>query len=352
MKTSTRSIRLLAYSLCLVAGLYNCKTKDVDSLTPFTYSFGDLDNIKLPDLKETTPAPVLVTEATSTPSAKAGAVGDGLKAAVASGIVPDAVQQASNDVSKVFSEQQATALADGLSADVLNAFDADGTLPASVGASVETLFKNETMKGYLPTVTPAMVNGKVVSARISATPIVIPPLVVLNSVTSDTEDKCKKEANTAYNKALNNLNTTQRTQTATVNATYKQRESAAKTDNAGCRTSITAKYKALLDADAKTRDQNLANLQNARKTLGEVNYHFLVAQEKATYAKNVLIHRGQRADELKACDDARDAKILAAADARDKDLANINTTYNNLAASLTTALNKAIVSCHNQGNGG
>lgn len=352
MKTSTRSIKLLAYSLCLVAGLYNCKTKDVDSLTPFTYTFGDLDNIKLPDLQETAPAPVVVTAATSTPSAKALAVGDGLKVAVATGVVPASVKQASDDVSKVFSEQQATALADGLSAEVLSAFDADGTLPPALGASIETLFNNETMKAYLPTVTLPMVNGKAVSARVSASPITVPPIVVLNSITGNSEDKCKKEANAAYNKALNALNTTQRTQTATVNATYKQRESVAKTDNASCRSDITAKYKALLEADAKTRDQNLANLKDARKTLGEVNYRFLVAQEKATYAKNVLIHRGQRATELKACDDARDAKILAAAAARDKDLTTINTTYNTLAASLTTALNKAIASCHNQGNGG
>ncbi len=335
-----------------MVGLYNCKTKDVDSLTPFTYSFGDLDNIKLPDLQETAPAPVVVTAATSTPSVKASAVGDGLKAAIASGVVPTAVKQASDDVSKVFSEQQATALADGLSDQVLGAFDADGTLPTDLGATIETLFKNDVMKTYLPTVTSPMVNGKAISARISAVPVVVPPIVVLNSITSDSEDKCKKEANTAYNKALNTLNTAQRTQTATVNASYKQRESAAKTDNVSCRSGITDKYKTLLEADAKTRDQNLANLKDARKTLGEVNYHFLVAQEKATYAKNVLIHRGQRADELKACDEARDAQILAAAAARDKDLTTINTTYNTLAASLTTALNKAIASCHNQGNGG
>ena len=74
MNTMKSTIKTLVCGLGLVAVLYNCKTKDVDSLTPFTYTFKGFDDVKLPEVKATAPAAVSVTQATVTPSVATAAV--------------------------------------------------------------------------------------------------------------------------------------------------------------------------------------------------------------------------------------------------------------------------------------
>ncbi len=350
MKNSNRSLRLFAYSLCLVAGLYNCKSKDVDSLTPFTYTIKGLDDVKLPEVKATVPAPVLVTPASVAASAQASAVTDGLKNIAASGQVPAAVQQAAADVAKAIPAAKASSLAAGFTPDVLNNLGSTGKLPDNLKSDVASVTSNPAMQGYWPTFTLPKVNGKSVGGRVGA--VAITPIVETNAVTESGVDACKKAANDAYATAIANLNTAKQAQTATITTAYAKAEAAANAGVPACQSGIPAKYLALVQAAKTNLDANVANLNAAKTVLGEATYNLLVVLNYVAYSQLVSGLVTLQAAETNACAATRDATIASAAIARDTDLNTINTNYNAVVAAATKTRDQIINSCHNQGNGG
>lgn len=351
MKNASHYLKLAASGLCLTAVLYNCKPNEVASLTPFEYTFKGLDDVKLPDVQPTTPAAVSVTAATVTLSAQAAAVSSGLQAIATSGKVPEVVQQAASDVGKVISQDKATSLEAGFTDEVVKTLTEKGTLPTALKSDVWTITGNPTMKAYLPTFSLPQVNGKTVGARTGATPDITIPAIAAFSTLKD-EDKCKKAANDAFKKAVDGLDATRKAQTATIEAAYRPYEAAANSDYISCQSGIPAKYKTLIDNAKKDLDNNLANLKAGKKVMGESMYKTLTAMAYVTYSQVIEVYNNLMAAEMKACDLAKEAKLTAARAARDKDLSTINTNYNAVLHSAEASRDKAVASCHNQGNGG
>lgn len=350
MKNTNQTTRWLAYSLCLATTLYNCKTKEVTTVTPGTYTFSGLDNVKLPDLTPTAPAAVSVTAATITVSPMTAALSAGLKNIAASGQVPAAVSAAASTVGGVASAEKMASLATAFTPDVVNTLTSKGELPASLKADVSTIAGNAAVKAYLPTYTLPQVNGKAVSARTGANALV--PVAVANAVQDVNTDACKAAATAAYTTAVGRLDATRTTQTATVNATYTQYETADNAEVPSCQSGVPAKYAALITSAKTDLDATIANLNAARETLGEESFNNLTVLSYVTYSQTIQVYATLLAAETNACSLTRDAKIAAAKIAQTTDLNTITTNYNTALVSAATARDKAIAGCHNQGNGG
>ncbi|MFD2570777.1 hypothetical protein ACFSUS_09050 [Spirosoma soli] len=352
MKTVKSRIRLLLYVSCLAGTLYNCGTKDVEPVTPFTYTFKGFDNVKLPEVTPTAPAAVSVTAASVTSSTAAAAVSSGLSNLTATGQVPAAVQEAAANVSKAIPAEKAAQLVASFTPDVLNTVSTGGKLPANLETEVKAMAANPATKGYWPTYTLPTVNGKPVGGRASAPSgaSVVPATPVAYATTDD--DACKAAANAAYNSAVQNLDAAKASQTAAINSNYTQLETAIKAEAAPCKAGLPAKYDPMRALAKQTLDASLANLDAGKAVLGETTYNLLKVLLLASYADGLNLFTTLQNAEAAACDATGTAKLAAAQAARDADLSKINSNYNNALSPLTRARDQAVASCHNQGNGG
>ncbi|GAB3555210.1 hypothetical protein [Spirosoma fluminis] len=351
MKAVKPNFKLLASGLMLGATLYNCKTKDVESLTPFTYTFKGLDDVKLPEVKATAPAAVSVTAASVTSSTAAAAVTSGLANLTATGQVPAAVQQAAADVSKAVSPEKAAQLAASFTPAVLNTLSTTGALPANLQAEVKAITSNPALKAYLPTFTLPTVNGKPIGGRLPAKPAntVVPVTPVAYSTTDD--DACKAAANAAANTATQNLEATRTSQAAAINSAYTQNTAGVAAEAAPCKAGLPAKYDPMRASAQQTLNDALANLEAGRSILGEDSYSLLKAFQLAAYSDAAGMYNTLQAAETAACDATGAAKLANAQAARDADLGSITSNFNAAVARLTAARNSAVASCHNQGGG-
>ncbi|GAB3512618.1 hypothetical protein GCM10027341_53570 [Spirosoma knui] len=335
----------------LGATLYNCKTKDVESLTPFTYTFKGLEDVKLPEVKPTAPAAVSVTAASVTSSTAAAAVTSGLADLSATGQVPAAVQQAAADVSKAVSPEKAAQLAASFTPTVLTNLATTGALPASLQTEVKAITSNPALKAYLPTFTLPTVNGKPVGGRLPAKSgnTVVPVTPVAYSTMDD--DACKAAANAAYTTATQNLEAARTSQAGTINSAYTQNTAGVAAEAAPCKAGLPAKYDPMRASAQQTLNSALANLEAGRSVLGEESYSLLRILQLAAYAEAVGVYSTLQAAETAACDATGTAKLANAQAARDADLAAITNNFNAAVAQLTAARNTAVASCHNQGGG-
>ncbi|MBO0947791.1 hypothetical protein [Fibrella forsythiae] len=350
MKTAKLSIRFLAYGLCLAATLYNCKTKDVDSLTPFTYTFKGFDT-KLPDITPTAPAAVSVTASTFTSSTAAAAVSSGLSSMSATGVVPASVQQASNAVASAVSPAKAAELAASFSPAVMANLTATGTLPANLKAEASALAANPALKAYLPTFTLPTVNGKPVGGRTSSggETGLIEKLAATNARADD--DACKAAAAAAYNTALTTLNEGKATQDAAVNATFAAAQAAIASQATSCVGTVTTNFAPLRAAAAKDYNDGIAGLNANKAVLGSY-YDLLVVLYAVAYVDALGIYNTLQAAENAACSATATARTASATAARNTDLNKITANYNTAKTTLDRNLATAVASCHNQGNGG
>ncbi|GAB4024774.1 hypothetical protein GCM10028773_48350 [Spirosoma koreense] len=329
--------------LLLGAVMYNCKTKDVASITPFTYTFSGLDNIKMPDLTPTAPAAVTVTAGTVTSSTLTSAVTSALGNISATGQVPEVVQQAGASVGQAVSAEKAAALTSSLSPDM--------TLSADMKQQIAAIASNPALKAYLPTMTLPTVNGKPIGARLAAQTVATVAAAKAALLDGDA-DACKAAAAAAYNTVAQSLDATRASQTASVNATYAQLEAAANSDVNSCQAGVPAKYDPLRTTLKTQLTSTLATLNSIKGTLGDALYNQLALMAYVSYFQAVDNVDTIQAADVKACTATRDAKIAAAQVARDTDLGRINTSYNTVLATAAAARDKAIASCHNQGTGG
>lgn len=350
MKNANRGLKWLVCGLSLTTVLYNCKTKEVVTPAPVTYTFPGLDGVKLPDLKQTAPAAVSVTAATFTPSTQTDAVNGGLSDIASTGKVPAVVQQAGTDMGKAVSDDKARALVADFTADVIANLAKTGKLPASMQADVAAIAANPAVQAYMPTYTLPMVNGKPVGARSGANSHAL--VKPLNAVTDGSTDACKKAANDAFAGLVTSLDLTRQAQTATVNATYSAAEAAALADVTGCQNGVASKYTPLIAGATTYLNTTLARLTAARSVLGEQLYNLLVVLTYVAYSQTMNAFATLQAAESNTCTAVKDAKVAAAKAARDADLNTITTNYNTTLTAATAARDKAVANCHNQGNGG
>lgn len=351
MKTAKPNIKLLLYGFCLATVLYNCKTKDVDSLTPFTYTFTGFTDVKLPDVTPTAPAAVTVTAASVTSSTAAAAVSSGLSSMSATGVVPASVQQAAADVSKAISPATASQLSASFTPDVIKTMSTTGEVPANLKAQLTSLSSNPALKAYLPTFTLPTVNGKAVGGRVGAVSggNIVATVTTTNAALDD--DACKAAANAAYNTAVAGLQAVQASQTAAVNANFTQLQAGITAESAPCKAGLAGKYTPLRAAAQQAFNAGMAAL-DANKALLGGSYDLLKLLYLAALADANDIFTRLQAAETTACDSAGAAKLANAQAARDRDLSTINGNFNSATASLKATLAKATASCHNQGNGG
>lgn len=350
MKNPMRTLRLTACALCLTAVLYDCKPTEVASLTPFTYTFKGLDDLKLPDVKPSEPVVVTVIEATVTPSKQAAAVSDGIAAIAATGKVPETVQQAVSELNKAIPEANANALEAGFTEEVINTLTTKGTLPADLQSQVDKIADSPMMKAYLPTFSLPQVDGKAVNARSGAAP---ETLAVATALPNDNDkDKCKKAAKEAFDKAVAVLDATRKEQANAIEAAYKKYEANANSERSGCLSGTPAKYNGLIATAKKDLDKKLADLKASKKAMGEAMYKTLTASAYVTYSELIDVYNKMMNADTKACELASQARVTAAKAARDKDLGIVYTNYNAVLKSAEASRDKAVASCHNQGNGG
>ena len=348
MKTMKSTIKTLVCGLGLVAVLYNCKTKDVDSLTPFTYTFKGIENVKLPDAPATTPAAVSVTQGSVALSAQAMALSAGLGNIAATGQIPAAVTDATDAWSRVVSSQKAGAINAAFTPDVINNLAATGKLPENLKADVNAIATNTAMAPYMPLMSLPTVNGKPVGGRLAG-PVTV---AVVNTTLDAGTDACKAAANAAFTTAKNNLDTQFDAQKATVNASYELYVATANNEVAGCQSPVPAKYDALVATAQSQLSSALAALASARSVLGEERYALLTFYSYIAFSRIIEAYTTLEAAELNVCTQVKEAKIASAVAARNADLGTVTSNYNTTLATLTTARDKAIASCHNQGNGG
>lgn len=351
MKTVNPRIRLLAYGLLLVTVMYNCKTKDVNSLTPFTYTFKGLDPVTLPTVTPTAPAAVSSTASTITSSTAAAAVTSGVANITATGQVPASVQQAATDVSKAVSADKAAQVAASFTPAVVNNLAAGGTLPASMKADVDAIASNPAVKAYLPTFTLPTVNGKPVGGR-QGVGVEVAAIPVQYATNDGSEDACKAAANAAYNTALQQLDAARQTQTAAITAAYTQLQTTIQANATACKTSTPATYTAAKTATKQQLDQGLANLEAAKSVLGDNTYNLLKVLYYVSYAQTINVLNTLQTADTTACDQIANAQLTNAQAARDADLSKINANYNSALTTLTKSRDQAVASCHNQGTGG
>lgn len=353
MKNANPTIRLLAYGLCLATILYNCKSKDVDSLTPFTYVFPGITPPKLPTVTTTAPVAVSVTAATVTSSTAAAAVSAGLAGLNAgSTTVPAVVTQAATDVNKAISTQAAAQLSASFTPEIINAMVTTGAIPADLKAQLATLSSNPALKAYLPTFTLPTVDGKAVGGRLGAVAAVtiVGALAAANATLDD--DACKAAANTAYNTALTTLKADQAAQTAVINTAFTSLQTSITAESAPCKAGVPAKYTPLRSATQQAFTSGMANVEASRALLGEPIYTFIRLLYLAALSDANSLFTRLEAAEVSACDAVGVAKLARAQAARDGDLSKINGNYNAALGTLNAGLAKAVASCHNQGNGG
>jgi len=346
MKTAKANIRLLVFGFCLAAAMYNCKTKDVESLTPFTYTFKGFDDVKLPEVKPTAPAAVSVTASSVTASTAAAALTAGLSSIGSTGQIPAVVQQAGADISKAVPDQQASQMAAAFTPDVVKNLTTNGTLPDALKAQVMALAADPALKAYLPTFTFPTVNGKAVTGRVGAGGVVV-PLAIANATLDD--DACKAAANAAYTAAVASLDASRLAQTTPVNAQYTQAQATIQADATSCKSGIPATYAGYRSLALQQLNQQLAVLAGANlpTTLNEQ----LLLLIYTAYFNAVTNFTTLEVADSRACDSVAAQKLANAQTARDGDLSTINGNYNAALATLTTARDRAVASCHNQGGG-
>lgn len=353
MKTANPTIRLLAYGLCLATALYNCKSKDVDSLTPFTYVFPGITPPKLPAVTPTAPVAVSVTAATTTPSTAVTTLNLSVSALNASSTtVPAVITKASTDVNKAISTQAAAQLSASFTPEIINTMVTTGAIPANLKAQLVALSNNPALKPYLSTFTLPTVDGKAIGGRLGAVAAVtiVGALAAANATLDD--DACKAAANAAYNTALTTLKADQASQTALINAAFATNQTGITAESAPCKAGVPAKYVSLRTTASQTFTVYITILDANKALLGEPVYTLVRLLYLAALSDaNDLFTKLEAAD-LSACDAVGVAKLAKAQTARDGDLNKINGNYNAALGTLNAGLARAVASCHNQGNGG
>ncbi|QKZ15441.1 hypothetical protein [Spirosoma sp. KUDC1026] len=346
MNTITRKLSWLAYGVCLVASVYSCKTKDVDAVDPFTYSFKELENIQLPTVTPTAPAAVTVVEAKMTSSTQAAAVSAGLANLTAGGQVPAAVQQAGAEVEKAVSASKAAELNAAFTPTLMSSLATGGKLPDNLQKEVASLASNPALQAYLPTFTLPQVNGKTVGARIGAP---VKPVVV--TMDQESADACRAAATAAFNAAKARLDAQLSAQTGPVTNAYNTAAAAAAAEVVGCQSAVPAKYTPMITAATTQFNTGIANLNAGRAVLGETLYNLLTALYNVAYAQSLSGIATLQSADNNLCTATSAAKVAAAVAARDADLNTINTNYNTQIAAAQASVNTATAACHNQGAG-
>jgi len=349
MKTAIRKAKLLMYGLALALSLYNCQTKEVESLTPFSYTFKEFSEVKLKDITPETPVAVVTKEATITASAEAADVNNGLNSIATVGMTAS-VKAAADNVKKVVSAEKTEALLANFTPDVIQNLLTTGTIAPALQTEMSAIANNPAMKAYLPKYTMPEVSGQPVSFRQSA-PADQPIVVARVTASGPVFDACVAAAQTQYTKSLQTLDAAKAAQINTINTLYNQTLAVINSNEPDCSKGARKKYADLRNSLSKSFKNSMDAIDANKKELGTANYNAIRLFYLSTYVETLSIYLRLELVELSSCRLSKNAKIAATEAARAKSLAVINENYNDALATLNKTLAKAIASCHNQGGG-
>ncbi len=335
----------LSMMLVLAVSMYNCKSKDAEPEIPkFEEKYKD---VKLPDVKPTTPTAVTTTQGSVTASATTTAVAT----ALASGTVTSEVTAAAADVEKVIAPSEASKISAEFTPTVISNLVSTGTLPADLKASVSAIASNTALAAYLPKLTLPSVNGTVVTGVVKETTFTKnEPLIKFRDyAVAAINSPCTDSAQVVFNRVKATIDAARAAQEQTINATYADRVAAA--NSASCIAAAGTSFSSRNTSASNLLQAGLNALASIRGTLGEANYNLLTVFLYVNFVQTIELSGNLYTADVNACNLTATATIAAAAAARDTDLAAIATAYNNTLATMQATLTASFQTCHDQGQG-
>ncbi|SOD98343.1 hypothetical protein [Spirosoma fluviale] len=352
MKKTYRYSKLFMAGLLLASVMYNCKTKDVESLTPFTYTFTKFNDVKLPTISPTTPAVVTVVDASVTNTSAYGILTPDVLQVPVTGVVLPVIKQAAVDVNKAISTTAAAALSDKFTPEVIDAMVTTGFIPANLAAELTLLSNSPSLLAYMPILKLPTIDGKEVGGRVGAvTGTNIAETVSVAKATLD-DDACKDAAQKAYDLALPNLTSARDIQLKAVNDLYILAQTTQNSSVKDCRTGASAKFAALNNTARGSLSGVEKALKDGRAILGEETYTFLRLLYLTQFKNFQDDLKAAEKAQTESCDLSADARLAAAKVALEKDLEKVNDNFKAAKKELDGVLSAAVTACHNQGNGG
>lgn len=341
----------LGILMCLSLGFNSCKTKEAEPEIPdFTKGY---ENVKpLPAVTPSTPVAVTSTPATATPSAAVLEVG----AALASGNVTPAVTKASEDIGKAVSPAKASELVNAFTPAVLASLKSGGALPAALQSDMAALKANPALSAYLPTVTPATVNGAPVNGFVapklgksSAEPTFV---VESSNAVAAINSACTDQAQAAYNTAVKTIDDSKTANEKVVNDAFDALLAAVNPES--CKSTAATIFSERI-AEASASAEAIVGVVNAALAAGTMEAAFGANLKTLAYlslTSYLEAIESARAGTVASCDVAATAQRASINAARTSDLAGVTASYNAAVAPLRTVLNANMQTCHDQGMGG
>ena len=334
----------LSLALFLAVGLYNCKPDETEPDIPKFEE--EYNNVKLPEIKQTTPAPVTTVAGSVTTSAATAAVTTGLTA----GTVTPAVTAAAADVQKVIAPAEAEKINAAFTPTVISAIASGGAIPADLKASMQAIASNPALAAYLPKVNLPAVNGTVVTGLVKDRPATKnDPLITLPDFSiAEILSPCTDTARAAYNRAKATLDAARTSQRLTVTNTYNT--AIAGISPAAC-LATAGTNQATRNSAASTRLSSWLSYVSSLTTVEESTRTLLSLFGYTVFFEDIEASTNLYNADTAACNLAAELAIANAATARNADYATIETNYSGQITSMQSTLNASFQTCHDQGQG-
>jgi hypothetical protein len=319
--------------------LFNCKKdKDEEILAPPTELIDDINNVTMPPIVITPPAPVEVEEAKVELTAESAAFTDGLAGLAASGEIPASVTAAAAQVEAVLSPAEMATLNE-VTPEVIAAVAAGGDLTPALQAVVAKVQADPALNAYLPVFTFPKVNGVTIGARIAT----IEQISLI-----EVSDQCLNLGKSAYQNQLINLAAQKAVANRIITSAYQGEIDLLSSRETSCKNSVpstVAAYRLLLDAQASGAYAYLAVAEAQLGHMYPILNGFITVQVLAAHKELTALETAMN----EACIETTKARIKSAQDARDADLTVNTANYIKAVNELTAARNEALAACHNQG---
>jgi hypothetical protein len=344
---------VLLYGCCaLLAGLslLNCSSKDVASITPFTYTFKGLAEVKLPDAVLTKPAEVVTTPGSTEVPAQAKAA----MTELASGKVSESTQKFGEALTAAIPAAVFTAALGNVRSDNLREVASAGKLTDAqreLVASLKTLPAE--FKVFFSRITLPTVNGKAVAGRLGVPegPGVAAPEELQTGRPDEfmaETDACQLAAREASATVTASLDQQKTQQLARAEAEYQAQLTALGT-TASCVASADASKASAIDALVAAFQPVYKSIEDQKEVLGE-NYQLLNNIAGALYLDQVDAINTLITANTNACQAAAAERKSAVDAARVTNLTTVNASYTKAMNDIKKATDAAISSCHNQGS--
>jgi hypothetical protein len=340
------------YALLGCLALLNCSPKDVASVTPFTYTFKGISEIKMPEIVLEKPAEVVTTTGTVEVSAQAKAA----MAELTSGKLSEPTQKFAEALTAAIPAAVFTAALGDIKSSNLRAVVSAGKLTDAqreLVASLKTLpaeFKIFFSKITLPTV-----NGKAVAGRrgVPEAPGITAPEELqtgrFDEFMAET-DACRLAAQEAATLAIAGIDQQKTQQLARVEADYQVQLTAIGSTTTSCTSAADASKDIAINALVAAFEPVYASIESQKEALGS-NYDLFTLLVGALLLEQTDAINTIYSANVNACKVASSERQTALDTAKSANITTVNASYTTARNKIQTETNAAVGSCHNQGGG-